>query len=262
MANPQTLQQVLNRALTSLRESPIPAGATSITDPYQLTLLEFFNQVREEVEDAANWRALQQTYTVTIPAGASSAAITGTNERSRLVRQAVMGGGRPQGSFWTPLIGADQLMPLVFDTTQPTGPGQFQLQEMPLGALQYMLATTNNQTTAYPSAFALSTSNSADSDAGNAEQWLYVFPPPNNQRTIQLTMVTPENTYEPTDVGRNIYVPTLPIVHGLQWMAREERGEELGANSMYSEQRYRSLLDSAVARENAEAGDTNDMILV
>lgn len=264
MANPQTLQQVLNRVLTSLREDQIPTGTTQLTDSYQLTLLEFFNQVREEVEDACNWRALQKTYTVTIPAGTYKVAITGTNERSRLVRVPVQGQGNlsDSGFYGPPVIGSDNLIPLVFDTTQPTGAGNYPLKEMPLSALLYMVTTTQAQQTQQPQAFALSVDNSDDADAGNAEAWLYVYPVPNNDRTVQITMVTPELDYVPTDLSRNIYVPTLPIVHGLQWMAREERGEELGPNSMYTEDRYRRTLDNAVSRENAEAGDTNDLMLV
>jgi hypothetical protein len=165
------------------------------------------------------------------------------------------------GFYGPPVIGSDNLVPLVFDITSPNGTGQFPLQEMPLSALLYMDTTTNGQQTAQPSAFAMSTANTDDADAGSAEQWLYVFPRPNNQRTIQITMVTPETAYLVTDVARNIYIPTLPIVQGLQWMARQERGEELGANSMYSEERYRMMLDSAVSRENAEAGDPNDLMM-
>ena len=264
MANPQTLQQVLNRVLQSLRENPIPTGTTALTDPYQLTLLEFFNQVREEVEDACNWRALQQTYTLTIPAGQSSVKITGTNERSRLVRIGVQGQGNlsDSGFYGPPVSGSDSLVPMVFDVTEPTGAGSFPLKEMPLSALLYMLTTTQSQQAAQPQAFALSTANADDADAGGQEQWLYVYPPPNNQRTVQVTMVTPETDYVASDVSRNIYIPTLPIVHGLQWMAREERGEELGPNSMYTEDRYRRTLDNAVSRENAESGDTADLILL
>lgn len=264
MANPQTLQTVLNRVLTSLREGTIPTGTTQLTDPYQLTLLEFFNQVREEVEDACNWRALQQTYTVTFPAGTYAVKITGTNERSRLVRVAVQGQGNlsDSGFYGPPVIGSDNLIPLVFDTTAPTGAGNYPLKEMPLSALLYMVTTTQAQQVQQPSAFALSTSNVDDADAGEGEQWLYVYPVPNNQRTVEITMVTPETTYLATDVARDISIPTLPIVHGLQWMAREERGEELGANSMYTEERYRMILDAAVSRENAEGGDSQDLLLV
>lgn len=261
MANPQTLQTVLNRVLVSLRESQIPAGTTQLTDPYQLTLLEFFNQVREEVEDACNWRALQTTYTVTITAGSNSAKITGTNERSRLVRIGVKGQGNlaDSGFYGPPVSGSDSIVPLVFDSTaSPPSP----LQEMALSALLYMDQTTNQQQTVQPQGFALSTANADDSDAGNGEQWLYVYPRPNVDRTITITMVTPETTYMDTDVSRDISIPTLPIVQGLQWMAREERGEELGANSMYSEERYRMILDNAVSREVAEQGDTADLILV
>lgn len=263
MSNPQTLTQVLNRVLTSLREGTIASGTSQLTDPYQLALLEFFNQVREEVEDACNWRALQTTYTVTITAGSNCVAIAGSNERSRLVRIGVMGQGNQcdSGFYGPPVSGSDSVVPLVFDITSPSTTGSFGLQEMPLSALIYMDTTTNGQQAAQPQAFAMGTADPDDADSGNGEQWLYVFPRPNNNRTIQITLITPELDYAATDVSRNIMVPTLPIVHGLQWMAREERGEEIGPQGIYTEERYRRTLDNAVSREMAEQGDTADLIL-
>lgn len=260
--NPQTLMTVLNRVLTSIREQPISPLVTTIIDPYQLVLLEFFNQVREEVEDAVNWRSLQQTFTVTVAANTSFANIVGSNERSRLVRVPISAGGQGGGGFSPSVMPSDRVVPLVFDITTPTTTGKFGLEEMPLATLQYKTVTTNAQTTANPIAFALGMGNPDDSEAGTSEVVLYVYPPPNVARTIQITLVVPELTYLPTDVARNIYVPTLPIVHGLQWMAREERGEELGPQGIYTEERYRNILDDAVGRENQEQGNTLDLALV
>jgi hypothetical protein len=255
--NPQSLMTILNRVLQSLRETQIGTGVTTIIDPYQLTLLEFFNQVREEVEDAVNWRSLRQTFTVTVAANTNFINIPGSNERSRLVRVPIKAGGQGGGGYNPSIAPSDVVIPLVFDITQPTTTGQFGLQEMPLDVLIYKTVITNSQTTANPTGFALSMGNPDDSQTGTAEVVLYVYPPPNTPRTIQITLVVPELTYLPTDVARNIYVPTLPIVHGLQWMAREERGEELGPQGIYTEERYRGILDDAVGRENAEQGNTN-----
>src|SRR5581483_6330082 len=101
--------------------------------PYQLTLLEFFNQVREEGEDACNWRALQTTYTETVTAGSNSAKITGTNGRSRLVRVGVQGQGSlaDAGFYGPPVSSSDSLIPLVFDVTDSAGSGNYPLREMP-----------------------------------------------------------------------------------------------------------------------------------
>jgi hypothetical protein len=45
-------------------------------------------------------------------------------------------------------------------------------------------------------------------------------------------------------------------------MAREERGEELGPTSAFSEEKYREVLDDAVGIENAEQGNTEDLMLI
>lgn len=255
---------VLNRVLQSLREQQIPGATTQITDSYQLTLLEFFNQVREETEDACNWRALWQTFQVTYTAGQYYQVVTGTNERSRLVRMPIAGtGNQVTGGFYgPPVIGSDKIVPLVFDITSPSTSGNCPLQEMPLPALIYQNTAQNSQSVSQPQAFAMGQGNPDNAQADQNVVVLYIYPPPNNTRIIQVTLCVPENTYAATDVSRNIYVPALPIVHGLQWMAREERGEELGPNGMYTEERYRMTLDNAVSRELAEQGDTQDLAMV
>lgn len=264
MANPQTLQQVLNRALVSLRQGQIASGTTQLTDTYQLVLLEFFNQIREEIEDACNWRAIWQTFTVTIPGGSNFAAVTGSNERSRVVRVPIIGGGSMDisGLSGAPISGSDRLVPLVFDVTAPSTSGNSPLDEMPIAALQYMNFVTNKQTVSQPQAFAFGAGNTDNSAGGAGEGVLYVYPAPNNTRTIQITLAVPELDYGPLDVARNVYIPTQPLLQGLLWMAREERGEELGPQGLYTEERYRTTLDAHVSREIAESGDSLDCILV
>lgn len=262
--NPQTLVTVLNRVLTSLREPAIGNTVTDIIDPYQLVLLEFFNQIREEVEDACNWRAIWQTFTVTIPANGYFVTIPGSNERSRVIRVPVIGGGSMDvaGLSGAPVSGSDRLVPLVFDVTTPSQTGNFPLDEMPLASLQYMVTATNTQSVSQPQAFAFGAGNSDNAAAGNGEGVLYVYPPPNNARTIKITLAVPELDYAATDVARDVYIPTLPIIQGMLWMAREERGEELGPMGLYTEERYRTVLDNHVSREIGESGDTLDCILV
>lgn len=256
-----SLITVLNRVITGLRETSLPAA--TITSTYGLLILELFNQVREEVEDACNWRALWQTYTVTIPANSYFAVIPGTNERSRVVRVPIKGGGQNIGTSYAPSIAtSDAIVPLVFDITSPTTTGKYPLVETPLAQLLYSVTSTNGQTTQQPTSFSIGMGDPDNAQAGTGNAVIYVYPPPSTNRSIQVTMVTPELTYAATDFARNIYIPTLPIVQGLQWSAREERGEELGQNSMYSEERYRNILDSAVSREMAEQGDSLDLALI
>ena len=93
-----TAQAVINRVLVSLRETNTITAAP-VTDSYQLLVLELFNEVKQEVEDAINWRALQQTITVTIPAGAYYATISGSTERARVIRAPIKGGGMSQSGY-------------------------------------------------------------------------------------------------------------------------------------------------------------------
>src|SRR5579872_215340 len=102
-----TAQALINRVLTSLRETNT-ISAPPVVDSYQLLILEFFNEVKQEVEDAVNWRTLWQTITVTVPAGAYFARIPGTNERSRVVRAPIAGGGMSQSGYAPSLVGSDK----------------------------------------------------------------------------------------------------------------------------------------------------------
>lgn len=258
-----TCQTVLNKILHRLRDTNT-ISSTPITDTYQLLLLEFFNQFKQEVEDKCDWRALSQTFTVTIPSGSYSAAISGTNERTRVVRVPILAGGMSQSGYKPSLIGSDEVVALVFDTTASNNP--MTLYEMPLNQLLYDVKNTNQQQVEQPQFFALGAANADAGTAGSNEQVLYVSPPVNNDRTVTITLCVPQSDFT-TDLqddggSTSIYVPTQPIVAGLEWQAREEFGEELGESGAFTEERYRAILDSAAARENAVQGNIADLVLL
>jgi hypothetical protein len=52
-----------------------------------------------------------------------------------------------------------------------------------------------------------------------------------------------------------IIVPSRVVEIGTSWWALEERGEELGANSMFTEDRYRRSLDDLATKDRAMQGD-------
>lgn len=52
-----------------------------------------------------------------------------------------------------------------------------------------------------------------------------------------------------------IIVPSRVIEIGTSWWALEERGEELGTNSMFTEERYRRALDDLATKDQAMQGD-------
>jgi hypothetical protein len=52
-----------------------------------------------------------------------------------------------------------------------------------------------------------------------------------------------------------LIVPSRVLEIGTSWWALEERGEELGANSMFTEERYRRALDDFAGKDQAMQGD-------
>src|ERR1700745_453692 len=148
-----TLRTVINRVLTAVGEAPVGASVSDLTPlPLPLKVLEFINQIKEEIEDATYWRALRQTFTVTVPIASgypnSPTAIAGTDERSRVIR--------------VPEAEAGQLVPLVFDITNAsTTP--VPLGEIAVGELIYRLlsdGSSGGASTVQPSYFAVDMSNS------------------------------------------------------------------------------------------------------
>lgn len=261
-----TAQSLINRVLISLRQPTI--SSTPVTDLYQLLMLEFFNEVKQEVEDSTNWRSLYQTITVTIPQGGYFATLPGTNERARVIRAPVKGAGMSQAGYAPALVAADAELALVFDITQPSQTGQFPLTEMPLHQLLYNFVNQNGSLTLLPQPqfFAIGAGNTDNSQLGQNNLVLYVYPPVNNARQIQVTLCVPQGDFTSSLVdpsaSANINVPSYPILMGLQWMAREERGEELSASNAFSEEKYREVLDDAVGIEEAEKGNELDLMLV
>ena len=232
-----TFKQVINKVLERIGEDTISASISSLNDTYHLLLASIVNDVKEQVEDAHNWRALRQFINVTIPAQAVSAAVTGANESSRVIRiqQAEKG-----------------ITPLVFDITDADNP--VPLIELDLAELLYHDTMNPNQYQE-PGYFAV---DNSEGDVLN----LYVYPRPAEERTIKLGLFVPQGYIESTELDTEIKVPVRPLIVGSVWYALEERGEELGVNALFSEQRFRDALDSAIARDSAESGDSYELVPV
>lgn len=234
-----TLRVVLNRVLTATGSSPIPALTTTLTDSLSLKALEFLNQFKEEIEDATYWRALRQTFTVNITANTNNAPITGADERARVIR--------------VPAPQAGQLVPLVFDITASNNP--YQLAEIPLSELLYRnLSDPAGTTMLNETYFAI--------DVQNDQAYLYIYPTPNTNVTIELHMHQPQRLLLPTDLDTSglLLIPQSPLLIGTIWAVLEDRGEEMGQNAQYTEERYRTSLDSAIARDDAESGSLDQLV--
>lgn len=234
-----TVRTVLNRVLIATGGTQIDPSVTDIADSDTLLKLELLNQIKEEIEDAHLWRALRQTLTVTVLANTNSVPLTGANGRSRVWR--------------IPSPDAQQFIPLCFDLTDPKNP--IQLNEMPLAELLYRYTTDGTgYTTVQPSYFAI------DTDSSDVPT-LYVWNTPSTNRPIQVTMCVPQAPFIHTDLDTVLKTPDLPLIRGTAWYVREERGEELGANSAFSEERYRIMLDDFVARDRTEQGDPYQLVV-
>lgn len=234
-----TYRQALNRVLRRLGQSDVDAGAASLNTDYTKLVGSLLNDIKEQVEDATNWRSLRQTLSVTITGGLNVATITGANERSRVLRIADADTATEQA--------------LVYDVTVATGP--YALKEIDLAVLLHQATINNVNTATQPSYFAL------DNSASDVLKIL-VYPTPVANRSLQVTLIVPQDYLADSDLDVAIKVPSRPIVVGTIWAALEERGEELGPQAIYSEQKFNKALDDAVSRDNAESGDVLELVPV
>lgn len=229
-----TLKELLNRALKITTSDTIDTGANILSGDVEIMLGEVANELKEEIEDAHNWRALRQEVTISLSASENSKTITEANERSRVIR------------IHEPHYG--ELVPLVFDTTDANSP--YRLHELDLPEL-LRRRTMDPNTTADPCYFAL------DNSSGDTLK-IEVYPTPADARTIKAQLIIPQARLDGTqsaDLATTIKIPVRPIVMGLVRYILEERGEELGINSMYSEEKERQALQDAISRDRAEGGD-------
>jgi hypothetical protein len=224
-----TVRSLINRICKLTGEDAIAAEATEIDDDYHILLLTCVNFIKEEVEDQCNWRALWHTETLSLVA-ASSASVTNTTDRTRLVR--------------IHDTRHDRLVPLVFDVTDSNSP--IPLIEIPLSEMLYR-QTTQPQTNTQPSHFAVD-------DTTASTLTLRFHPTPTGTRSIKVTACTPQAELDEEDVDTSIQVPSRAIQMGAIWWALEERGEELGQGGLFTEERYRNALAAEVSREIEEQG--------
>lgn len=233
-----TTLQALNRVLRLIGEDEVPQASTSITDSYHLLVLAYLNEIKDQIEEAHNWRALRSTETVTVLANAISANIANASESSRLVRLFQQNRG--------------YAVPLVFDTTDSGNPDP--LIEKDLSEIIYEDKVNPDQYQD-PSYFAL------DNSAGDALD-LFVYPRPSGDRTIDVTLVTPQARLDEDAPDTVISIPIRPLIVGTAWYCLEDRGEELGTRAMFSEQRFQTALTDAIARDAAEQGDNMELVRV
>lgn len=226
-----TYREVINEVLGVLSEDEIDDSATELTSDYHKLIGRFVNQIKEEIEDAHNWSVLWTDIQVSILGQTDSADLTGANQRSRLVRI-------QQSNAFNEAA-------LVFDITIPSQARQ--LTELDYSEILHRKRVHGDTSVEAPVYFA--TRMGSD---GVPE--IVVYPKPLNTRVLMVTMVVPQERIAPTELDTVILIPSRPLEMGSIWYALHERGEELGVNGLYTEERYRNALDAAVARDWAEQG--------
>lgn len=224
----------MNRVLRATGQEQIPCETSLIEADNQLLLLEFLNQFKEEIE-AYNWRSMKQTHTTVVGAGLSVGIVGAPNDtvskKARLLRIHDARFGR--------------LVPLVYDITDATQPHR--MQEMDI-ALIYDQIIMSGGRTSQPSHFAL--------DGGSAEALFIRFNTPlDKERTYKMTLAVPQGYLDVEDLNTELVIPTRALVIGTVWAVLQERGEELGQSSMWTEERYRIALDDEVSADMAEQGE-------
>ena len=165
-----TFLQAMNQVLEVLQEDEIASGATEITSDYHKLIGNFMNQIKEEVEDAHNWRKLRTTQDITISASSPTATITSTTERSRL--------------YYYPDEISGILRPLVVDVTDSGSEQDLVEVDLPQILLMQQLnpsSTTPNS----PQYFAI------DDTSGDTLD-IVVYPTPTTDRTIKITTIDPQ----------------------------------------------------------------------
>ena len=241
------VRSALNRVLRAVGSERIDCSTTTLENDYQIQVLEYLNQFKEEIEDAHNWRSLYYTsagvYDPTSSAFGAGAAVSmaNTNTRCRIARIQQQN--------------ASRLVPVVFDATDPTSPCA--LQEMDLNELHYRRIQdgTSAATATAPTYFA--------ADASEPTTYrLWLYPTPAVERTIFARLIRPQDYLDVTSLDTHILIPQRALIIGTIWYVLQERGEEFGVGSLFTEENYRKALDAEIAKDSAESGDTHELVVV
>lgn len=229
-----TFRAVLNQVLRLLSEEEVSPATSELTDDYHKLVAGFVNVIKEEIEDAHQWGALWNSRNFTVLAGEDFAdleeEVGADMTRFKLVRLQQSNAAGPA--------------PMVIDIT---GDDAIALEELDYAELirrRFLQAGTTNGAPQY---FAM-----RHTQTGFLR--LSVHPAPTTERSIRATMVRPQAYLTDSDLDTNISIPTRPLVLGTVWFALQERGEELGVSSLFTEERYRRALDDAISSDWAETG--------
>lgn len=206
-----TYLQIINRVLRKLREKQV----TTLTSEYTNFIGQLVNDAKEDVEGAWDWKCLRTNIAVTTVAGTQDYALTGTNERSRLLYDKATG--------W----------PMAFNLTEDG----CQLYEVGLETIRRDIAEVQDNQKPYR--FAILRTNSGLS--------VRIYPKPDAVYSLQFTCVIPQA--ELTATGTTLTIPWQPVYRQALFEATAERGTGLGGNLQRLEERATRALHDAIMQD-------------
>jgi len=225
-----TTKELLNKVKIGLRETKIPDSQTSVTDSYELLLLQFLNLAKEEVEEAWDWEELRTTVTLTLTAGTETYELISTGASDITVPNTarLLYEKDEYGRFSQ-----------VFDVTDDTEDRLTVKEWEDLESLS--LTDDDEQEEPFYIAFR------RDSTNGNIVA--RVWPVPEKTRTLKIRFVIPQAELADDDLSTVLSVDDRAVWTKALLYAMEERGEELGRPYERASMNADHALTSAIARQ-------------
>jgi hypothetical protein len=206
-----TYLELINRVLTRLRLDT----AADLSESYTLLVGQFVNQAKEEIEAEGPWKALRSEVTVTTAAATDTYTITGTNERSYVLR------------------GADDDLE-IFETT--TG-SHTQVEVIDWEDMRQLKKLEPSVTSGRPTYVAF--------DKTSTGLRLQFYPTPDSIRTYAVTCVIPQA--ELSVASTSMSIPGRPVWMLAAFYAAQERGAELSGE--LTEAKARDAVQAAILND-------------
>jgi hypothetical protein len=196
-------RQLLNKVLRGLRQDAIPDSTADISDVYQLLILQFLNEAKEEIEENWDWYALRATVTVTVAQGTDTYTLSAAgdadidvNDRSRLLYAKNL---QRYANFVETSSRTADAVPQVIDVTDST---EHRLIEKSLEWIerQHFLDDDEQNEPRYFAWYA----------SGGFVN-IRIWPIPEKARTLKLRFVIPQEELSDDDITTTLSIPARPV---------------------------------------------------
>lgn len=249
MATAKTKKQLVNQVLRRLREDEVSAESTLSSNPYALSIGEFLNDVKQEVEDAWNWSQLRQLLTINTTAGSSEYNLGDADDTTTNVTVVDSDGNTFVVSsiegYDTEDISNERTQILsMWNTTD-----DYMLKRVSDSFMNRhtLIGTQQNSSPTYYR------TKGYDS---NGDHVVELYPVPDSAYVIKTWVYNPQDPLS-TDTSQLVLTAAeTAIIYGTWAMAISERGEDGG--KLYDEVfgRYQSYLATAIARDKEQYSGT------